>query len=109
MNYTFDERIIKILIQNGWYPDRFINIDNYRCLLEEKNYYLNASAEKFFHILGGLTIIHEAYSDSNETDISEFNPVKPLAWLDPKWVSEYYEKIMSCRDRVFRAYGLLCL
>ncbi|EKY8305296.1 SUKH-3 domain-containing protein [Listeria monocytogenes] len=27
MNYTFDERVTKILRQNGWYPGRSININ----------------------------------------------------------------------------------
>ncbi|EJT4733447.1 SUKH-3 domain-containing protein [Listeria monocytogenes] len=53
MNYTFDERVTKILRQNGWYPDRSININNYRRILEEKNYYLNQGAERFLSNIGG--------------------------------------------------------
>ncbi|MBF2489116.1 SUKH-3 domain-containing protein [Listeria marthii] len=95
MKYTFDERVTNILRKNGWYSDRFININNYRHILEEKNYYLNQGAEKFLSNLGGLIITHEAYSDINDTDVSEFNPTKPAAWLDPKWVKECYEDIIK--------------
>ncbi|MDT0002856.1 SUKH-3 domain-containing protein [Listeria cossartiae subsp. cayugensis] len=95
MNYTFDEQVTNILRKNGWYSDRFININNYRRILEEKNYYLNQGAEKFLSNLGGLIIKHEAYSGINDTDVSGFDPTKPAAWLDPKWVKECYEDIIK--------------
>ncbi|EOY2822107.1 SUKH-3 domain-containing protein [Listeria monocytogenes] len=95
MNYTFDERVTKILRQNGWYPDRSININNYRRILEERNYYLNQGAERFLSNIGGLIITHEAYSDINDKDVSVFDPSKPTAWLDSMWVKECYEDIIK--------------
>ncbi|MBC1567287.1 hypothetical protein HCJ20_00005 [Listeria sp. FSL L7-1425] len=56
---------------------------------------MNQGAEKFLRNLGGLIITHEAYSDINEMDVSEFDLSKPTAWLDPKWVNECYEDIIK--------------
>lgn len=93
MNYTFDERVKNILFKNGWSPERQINIEKYISVLNDNGYSINQHARKFLINLGGLCVKHEAYSNTEETDISEFNPIKPVGWLDPRWVEEYYQKL----------------
>lgn len=92
MRYFYDKNVMKVLGLSGWYLNRNISIDDYVSRLKEKGYFVNKEAKRFLSNMGGLTISHESYSDPQQFDISEMNPIKPISWLDPKWVIDYYEK-----------------
>ncbi|EEY5432553.1 TPA: SUKH-3 domain-containing protein, partial [Escherichia coli] len=51
----------------------------------------------FLSEFGGLIVRHESYSDPNEYDKSDFDPIKAAGWIDSKWITEVYEPLVNKR------------
>lgn len=89
----YNNNVTRVLTMNGWYSSRKVDIAHYLSSLEGNGYIVNDHATNLLCNMGGLIITHESYSAPEETDVTEINPVRPIGWLDSKWVHEVYEEI----------------
>ncbi|EMS8291124.1 SUKH-3 domain-containing protein [Salmonella enterica] len=97
MSCITNKQVMRVLSQNGWRYDRKENIDKYIKYLSIRGYFVNENICNFLAEFGDLIIKHESYSDPNEYDKSDFDPIKAADWLDLKWVTEVYEPLINKR------------
>lgn len=76
MNHITNKQVMSVLLQNGWHYGRKENIDKYIKCLSIKKYFVNEIICDFLSEFGGLIVRHESYSDPNEYDKSDFDPIK---------------------------------
>jgi len=97
MNHITNKQVMSVLLQNGWHYGRKENIDKYIKCLSIKKYFVNEIICDFLSEFGGLIVRHESYSDPNEYDKSDFDPIKAAGWIDSKWITEVYEPLVNKR------------
>ncbi|WP_414500038.1 MULTISPECIES: SUKH-3 domain-containing protein [unclassified Zymobacter] len=95
MKFIVDNKVADVLMSSGWFFNRKINISHYVDALFDKGYFVNESAKEFLKSMGGLKIKHASYSNDDLTEEFFVDPLKPVSWLDPRWVSDCYNKIAN--------------
>nr|WP_294950208.1 SUKH-3 domain-containing protein [uncultured Mucilaginibacter sp.] len=90
--FEFTHNTKQSLINAGWYPERYVNIDFYKERLLEDNYKIFQKVEQFLHQYGGVSIKFQLLNGA--ADVLHFNAAKATGDVDPLWAQDdYYNRL----------------
>lgn len=94
--FEFSNQTTKSLKESGWYPERHIDIEQYKDSILNSDYKFFPKVEAFLRQYGGLLIKFKV-RNGIETSLN-FDTIQAVEDIDPIWVQVNYYNLLKKTD-----------